>query len=123
MDEWLGLRLGELRQGVPVKIHLKELKKQSQRIEVFIVESVDLSLYIAHARIDGEERVIAEDDRRLLKRHNLLAMKRILKGIAACEIRLRQRSAYDEMVGHNHPASANTLEISLGVEPLPEWLN
>ena len=74
-----------------MKIHLKELKKQSQRIEVFIVESVDLSLYIAHARIDGEERVIAEDDRRLLKRHNLLAMKRILKGIAACEIRLRQR--------------------------------
>ena len=106
-----------------MKITLKELKKQSRLIEQWIVESVDLSLYIAHARINGEERVIAEDEKKILKRHNLLEMKRVLKTVAGCEIILRQRSAYDEMVGHSHPAGANTLEISLGDAPLPEWLN
>ena len=106
-----------------MKITLKELKKQTEHIEQLVVESVDLSLYIAHARINGEERVIAEDERKILKRRNLLEMKRVLKTVAGCEILLRQRSAYDEMVGHNHPAAANTLEISLGDAPLPEWLN
>jgi len=105
-----------------VKIYLKELGRQSRRIDRFIIESVDLSLYIAYAEIDREERVIAEEGKGLLKRHNLLAMKRILKKIAGCEMVLRQRSAYDEMVGHSYPASANTLEISLGDAPLPEWL-
>lgn len=109
--------------GIHVKITLKELKKQAGLIEQWIVESVDLSLYIAHARINGEERVIAEDEKKILKRHNLLEMKRVLKTVAGCEIILRQRSAYDEMVGHSHPAAANTLEISLGNAPLPEWLN
>ena len=106
-----------------MKITLKELKKHSGLIEQWIVESVDLRLYIDHARINGEERVIAEDEKKILKRHNLLEMKRVLKTVAGCEIILRQRSAYDEMVGHSHPASANTLEISLGDAPLPEWLN
>jgi hypothetical protein len=109
--------------GRNVKITLKELKKQTEHIEQLVVESVDLSLYIAHARINGVERVIAEDERKILKRHNLLEMKRVLKTVAGCEIVLRQRSAYDEMVGHSHPAAANTLEISLGDAPLPEWLN
>ena len=48
-----------------MKITLKELKKQSGLIEQWIVESVDLSLYIAHARINGEERVIAEDEKKI----------------------------------------------------------
>ena len=109
--------------SVSVKITLKQLKKQAEHIEQWIVESVDLSLYIAHARINGEEHVIAEDEKKILKRHNLLEMKRVLKTVAGCEMILRQRSAYDEMVGHSHPAAANTLEISLGDAPLPEWLN
>ena len=123
--KWPGRRKGsrQLVQGHNVKITLKELKKQTEHIEQLVVESVDLSLYIAHARINGEERVIAEDERKILKRRNLLEMKRVLKTVAGCEILLRQRSAYDEMVGHSHPAAANTLEISLGDAPLPEWLN
>ena len=106
-----------------MKITLKELKKQSGLIEQWIVESVDLSLYIAHARINGEERVIAEDEKKILKRHNLLEMKRVLKTVAGCEIILRQRSAYDEMVGHSYQAADNVMELPLGREPLPEWLN
>jgi len=26
-------------------------------------------------------------------------------------------------VGHNHPATDNSMELPLGKEPLPEWLN
>ena len=88
-----------------------------------VIESVDLSLYIAHARIGGEEHVIADRQGKVLKTRNLLEMQRMLRKAVTCEFFLRQRSAYDEMVGHSYAASANTMEIPLGSEPLPEWLN
>jgi hypothetical protein len=88
-----------------------------------MIESVDLSLYIAHARIDGEERVIADRQGKVLKTRNLLEMQRTLRKAVTCEFFLRQRSAYDEMVGHAHQATDNSMELPLGREPLPEWLN
>jgi hypothetical protein len=106
-----------------MKQTLKALKRQSAQLQRCIIESVDLSLYIAFAEIDGIEHLVADNDGRILKRHNLLEMKRVLKGIADCELVLRQRSAYDEMVGHSHSATENTLEVSMGQEQLPEWLN
>ena len=88
-----------------------------------VIESVDLSLYIAHARIEGEEHVIAGRQGEILKTHNLLEMQRMLRRAITCEFFLRQRSAYDEMVGHAHQAADNSLEVPLGRDPLPEWLN
>ena len=88
-----------------------------------IIESVDLSLYIAHARIAGQEHVIADRQGKVLKTRNLLEMQRILRRVVTCEFFLRQRSAYDEMVGHAHQAVDNIMELPLGREPLPEWLN
>lgn len=104
-----------------MKHTLSELKRQRADIQKFVIESVDLSLYIAHAVVAGEEHLIAENDGKILKRLNILEMKRVLKGLADVELTLRQRSAYDEMVGHNHAARDNTMEISLGNQPLPEW--
>lgn len=106
-----------------MKITLKALKRQANDVERLVIESVDLSLYLARAVIAGEEHMIADNDGKLLKTHNLLEMKRRLKAVADCELFLRQQSAYDEMVGHNYSARANTLEVSLGREPLPEWLH
>ena len=88
-----------------------------------VIESVDLSLYIAHARIDGEEHVIADLQGKVLKTRNLLEMQRMLRKAVNCEFFLRQRSAYDEMVGHAHRATDNSMELPLGREPMPEWLN
>ncbi|MEY2909288.1 MAG: hypothetical protein RLZZ602_1811 [Pseudomonadota bacterium] len=105
-----------------MKMTLKQTKARSSHIERFIIESVDLSLYIAHAVIDGEEHLLAENDGKILKRKNILEMKRCLKAIIEVELTLRQRSAYDEMVGHSYAASANTMELPLGNQPLPEWL-
>ena len=92
-------------------------------INEVIIESVDLSLYIAYARIDGEEYVIADRQGKVLKTRNLLEMQRMLRKAVTCEFFLRQRSAYDEMVGHAHQAADNSMELPLGREPLPEWLN
>ena len=104
-----------------MKLTLKQLRKQSAAIDRFVIESVDLSLYIAHAVLGDEEHLVAEDDGRILKRMNILEMKRVLKGVAEVELTLRQRSAYDDMVGHSYGAQANTMEVSLGSQPLPEW--
>jgi hypothetical protein len=104
-----------------VKICLSDLAKLAP--ELVIIESVDLSLYIAFARINGDERLIAKDSGPVLKTCNLLEMRRALGRVTRCEMRLRQRSAYDEMVGHRHTATENALDISLGSEPLPDWLN
>ena len=50
-------------------------------------------------------------------------MQRALRKAVTCEFYLRQRSAYDEMVGHSHRAVDNSMKLPLGKEPLPEWLN
>lgn len=104
--------------GIP----LKALRGRDD-LEKVVIESVDLSLYIATAVFDGQEALITGRDGKPLKTHNLLGMQRQLRGVVDCELVLRQRSAYDEMVGHSHPAADNTMELSLGDQPLPEWLN
>lgn len=109
--------------GGPMKITEKELKRRTADVERIVIESVDLSLYLARAVIDGQELMIADANGKFVKTHNLLAMKRRLKALVTCEFFLRQQSAYDEMVGHSYAANANTMEIPMGSEPLPEWLS
>ena len=88
-----------------------------------VIESVDLSLYIAHARIGGEEHVIADRQGKVLKTRNLLEMQRMLRKAVTCECFLRQGSGYDGIVGHAHQATDNSVELRLGGGPLAEWLN
>ena len=111
------------KQAALVKLKLKEIRQKSG-IDRFIIESVDLSLYIAFVQIDGVEHLIADNTGKPLKTTNLLSMQRQIKQLGQVESVLRQRSAYDEMVGRpSQGAADNTLEISLGSQPLPEWLN
>ena len=111
------------KQAALVKLKLKEIRQKSA-IDRFIIESVDLSLYIAFVQVDGVEHLIADNTGKPLKTTNLLSMQRQIKQFGQVESVLRQRSAYDEMVGRpNQVAADNTMEISLGSQPLPEWLN
>ena len=106
-----------------MKLRLKEIRHKSN-IDRFVIESVDLSLYIAFVQINGEEHLIADNSGKPLKTTNLLSMQRQIKQFGKVEAVLRQRSAYDEMVGKNASSSGdNTMELSLGDQPLPEWLN
>ena len=111
------------KQAALVKLKLKEIRQKSG-IDRFVIESVDLSLYIAFVQVDGVEHLIADNTGKPLKTTNLLSMQRQIKQFGQVESVLRQRSAYDEMVGRPSQVSAdNTMEISLGSQPLPEWLN
>ena len=98
-------------------------KLASLDISSVVIESVDLSLYIAHVRVGDNEHVITDRKGKVLKTRNLLEMQRLLRKAVSCEFFLRQRSAYDEMVGHAHRAVDNSMELPLGREPLPDWLN
>ena len=98
-------------------------KLASLDISSVVIESVDLSLYIAHVRVGDNEHVITDRQGKVLKTRNLLEMQRLLRKAVSCEFFLRQRSAYDEMVGHAHQAADNSMELPLGREPLPDWLN
>jgi hypothetical protein len=123
----VGVYLRELipttKQAAIVKLKLKEIRQKSG-IDRFIIESVDLSLYIAFVQVDGVEHLIADNTGKPLKTTNLLSMQRQIKQFGQVESVLRQRSAYDEMVGRpSQGAADNTMEISLGSQPLPEWLN
>ncbi|MEP1471019.1 MAG: DUF6482 family protein [Halieaceae bacterium] len=106
-----------------MKMSIKELQRQGV-ISKVIIESVDLSLYIAHALIDERVYLLADADGGVLKTRNLLAMKEQLAGLTINELVLQQRSAYDEMVGHASPAVDNAMEVSLSAElyPTPRWL-
>ena len=92
-------------------------------ISSVVIVSVDLSLYIAHARVGDNEHVITDRQGKVLKTRNLLEMQRMLRRSVTCELFLRHRSAYDEMIGHAHRAANNSMELPLGSEPLPDWLN
>ncbi|MHA7817466.1 MAG: DUF6482 family protein [Pseudohaliea sp.] len=84
-----------------------------------IVESVDLSLYIASAELGGERIILAREDGSILKTRNLQAMKELLAPLADWPSVLRQRSAYDEMCGQSWAAADNTLEVPLDVRGQP----
>ena len=95
-----------------VKLSLQALGKR--RIDRLVIESVDLSLYIAHAEIAGRRHLIIGPDGKTLKTRNLLDMKRALARLHARERVLIQHSAYDEMLGQTVASADNRLGIRLG---------
>jgi hypothetical protein len=104
-----------------MKVSLNELGHES--VTRVVIESVDLSLYIAHVTVGDVEHVLTDHHGKVLKTRNLLEMQRTLRKRLDCDFFLRQRSAYDEMVGHDHPATDHCMELPLGCDPLPAWLN
>ncbi|GAB5413637.1 MAG: hypothetical protein Cons2KO_12400 [Congregibacter sp.] len=104
-----------------MKISVKKLRRQN--IQRLLIESVDLSLYIAHAEIDEQRYIIAGEDGKPLKTRNLLEMKQALASLKSEERVMIQRSAYDEMVGQPFPRADNCMELPLapGFESLPTW--
>ncbi|MFA5548515.1 MAG: DUF6482 family protein [Porticoccaceae bacterium] len=84
-----------------------------QPIPRVIIHSLDASIYQVSVEIDGSERPLWETPERLLSRRNLTALRELFAGLAIGALVLRQRSAYDEMVGQPLREGANTLEVPL----------
>jgi len=101
-----------------MKISYKALAGRTT-IDKLVIESVDLSLYIARAVIDGSERLVVDNKGQTVKTRNLLEMKEMLSALNIAELVLRQRSAYDEMVGQPAWDCDNALEVSLSTEVYP----
>ena len=60
-------------------------KLASLDISSVVIESVDLSLYIAHVRVGDNEHVITDRQGKVLKTRNLLEMQRLLRKAVSCE--------------------------------------
>lgn len=104
-----------------MKTTLRALRGQA--LDRLVIESVDLSLYIAYAEEAGARHLITDERGRTLKTRNLLDMKTALAGLNATQRVLIQRSSYDEMVGQSFAPADNSLEIPLGpgFEALAPW--
>ena len=87
--------------------------------ETVLIQSVDLSLYIAFAVSGDTELLITDSDGSSLKTRNLLKMKELLSPLNIESLVLRQASPYDEMVGQSADKIDNSLEVILSTELYP----
>ncbi|MCV6613489.1 MAG: septin family protein [Cellvibrionaceae bacterium] len=91
----------------------KQLKTHAANGRVdLIIESLPNCLYQPFAVIDGSEQVI-EKQGKTVRAFSLGDLHRQLLGIAFSNVSLRQRSAYDEMIGQAAKATDNQLLVNL----------
>jgi hypothetical protein len=83
-------------------------------VDKLIYHSVDLSLYMVSAVVEGEEYYIADNSGNFLKSHKLIELQKSLAQVKATETVLRHTSPYDEMVGGPDKTNCNALEVPLG---------
>ena len=82
-------------------------------IEKLIYHSVDLSLYMVSAIVEGQEYYIADSKGGFLKSSKLVELQKAMRKVSAEETVLRHTSPYDEMVGGPEKTSSNALEVPL----------
>lgn len=96
-----------------MQMPLSKLKKYFA-VDKLIYHSVDLSLYMVSAIVEGNEYYIADNQGNFLKSHNLVELQKLLKEVPAKLAVLRHTSPYDEMIGGPEKGSSNVLEVPLG---------
>ena len=96
-----------------MKMPLAKLKKYFV-VDKLIYHSVDLSLYMVSAVVEGEEHYIADNRGNFLKSSKLIELQKMMAQIKATETVLRHTSPYDEMVGGSDKTASNALEVPLG---------
>ena len=96
-----------------MKMPLAKLKKYFV-VDKLIYHSVDLSLYMVSAMVEGEEYYIADNSGNFLKSHKLIELQKALAKVKATETVLRHTSPHDEMVGGPDKTGSNALEVPLG---------
>ncbi|MCY0966871.1 DUF6482 family protein [Parathalassolituus penaei] len=93
-------------------ISLRELQRQPL-IDTLVVHSLDLMLYQVSVVLDGRELYVTDNQGKLLRSHNLVSIQALFEGWPVAEMRLRQSSAYDEMIGQPL-RETNQLDVPLG---------
>ena len=85
-----------------------------------IIHSLEQALYQVTLEVDGEERLLVEKDGRTFRRHSLQQVREALQTLPVASLRLRQQSAYDEMIGQPAREGSNVLEVTLSLELYPK---
>ncbi len=101
------------------RLLLQSLRHQRQL--QLVLESFEGCIYQAYLKRDIGEQLIWADPHTPLKARSLTDLRERLQGLDIASLQLRQRSAYDEMVGQP-PKGDNTLLIPLSLqqwEPVP----
>ncbi len=87
--------------------------EQYFEFDAVVIHSLDMCLYQASVRVDGQDIWVATEQGQLLKTNSLIAMQKHLANLNTKQYLLRQQSAYDEMVGGPLKVD-NTLEVPIG---------
>lgn len=94
------------------KLLLKDLERTRLPVTL-IFESYEGSLYQTFARQGDTEQLVWQDQKNPIKTYCLTEMRERFQHIKAAQRFLRQRSAYDEMIGQVIREGENTLLIPL----------
>ena len=86
---------------------------------VTIVHSLQHALYQVTVIVDGQECLLTENDGKTFRRHSLSAVREALQVLPLASLTLKQRSAYDAMIGQPIREGENALEVSLALESYP----
>lgn len=89
------------------------------KIERLVICSIEQALYQAFVVIDGEERLVWENEKKCFVRRNLMKMRECFEPLGITDTVLRHESPYDEMIGLPSGPTANRLEVPLGQLPYP----
>ena len=81
-----------------------------------IIHSLDQALYQETVEREGREYLLVENNERTFRRHSLNEIREALRNMPIASLVLRQRSAYDEMIGQVPREAENTLEIPLSLD-------
>ncbi len=95
-----------------------ETLKCSPTIEKVVVDSLESSLYQCSVVMAGEEFLVVDPRGQPLRSSCVVKMQDLFDGLPVKAMVLRQRSAYDEMIGQPLRCGENTLEVPLGY-PFP----
>ena len=85
-----------------------------------VVHSLDQALYQVTVIHEDAEQLLYEDGGRPFRRHSIGEVLEILRLMPVSSATLRQRSAYDEMIGQPPREGDNVMEVPLSIELMPE---
>jgi hypothetical protein len=97
-------------------ISLEQLQALKGPVDA-ILYSIEGSIYRVNVLLEGREIRLLEADGKTFQRRSANHVREALRDCAIRKLTLRQHSAYDEMIGQSVRVQANTLEVSLGVDP------
>ena len=97
-------------------ISLRDLQALKTPVDA-ILHSIEGSIYRVSVLLEGREIRLLEADGKAFQRRSANHVREALRECPIRTLILRQHSAYDEMIGQAVRAGANTLEVSLGLDP------